>query len=169
MWRSSPTQSRGLGGHLNAQEGEDKVKLNQESQARHLLAEKGEDQIQRTPEHYGGHLHEEKDKIKSNSPKKMPWWSPVCRGKLGRNFAFSFFVALMIRFASIAKFLQSISISNVTTAHIFFLDFWTILLKSKTYILSLSLSAANWRSFLKQWQAFEVSLSLIWNNWNVNT
>ena len=70
MWRSSPTQSRGLGGHLNAQEGEDKVKLNQESQARHLLAEKGEDQIQRTPEHYGGHLHEEKDKIKSNSPKK---------------------------------------------------------------------------------------------------
>ena len=69
MWRSSPTQSRGLGGHLNAQEGEDKVKLNQESQARHLLAEKGEDQIQRTPEHYGGHLHEEKEKIKSNSPK----------------------------------------------------------------------------------------------------
>jgi len=55
-----------------------------------------------------------------------PGCSPACRGKgwqLRRNFAGSFFVALMTRLASMARFSPSISISDVATAHIFFLDF----------------------------------------------
>ena len=68
---------------------------------------------------------------------------------------------------AMARFLPSVCISDVATAHIFFLDFWTILLESRIYILSLSLSATNWGSYLKHWPAFEVSLSLIWNNSNV--
>ena len=82
----------------------------------------------------------------------------------------SLFLAVMVRLASMERFLQSISmsaISDVSTGHIFSLDFWTILLESKAYILSLSLTAANWGKFLKHWHAFEVSLSLFWNNSNV--
>ena len=100
----------------------------------------------------------------------LQWCSPACRVKgwqLRRNFACSFFVALMTRLASMTRFLPSISITDVATAHIFFRDFWTILLESKIFILPLSLSAANWESFLKHWRAFEVSLSLFWNNSNV--
>ena len=39
--------------------------------------------------------------------------------------------------------------------------------RAKSYILSLSLTASNWGKFLKHWHAFEVSLSLFWNNSNV--
>ena len=108
--------------------------------------------------------------ISSPTHQRMPWCSPACKGKgwqLRRNFACSFFVALMTRLASMTRFLPSISITDVATAHIFFRDFWTILLESKIFILPLSLSAANWESFLKHWRAFEVSLSLFWNNSNV--
>ena len=59
------------------------------------------------------------------------------------------------------------TISDVSTGHIFSLDFWTNLLESKAYILSLSLTAAHWGKFLKHLHAFEVSLSLFWNNSNV--
>ena len=113
-------------------------------------------------------------KIRSSpTHQRMPWCSPACRGKgwqLGRNFACSLFVALMTRLASMARFLPSVSISDVATAHIFFLDFWTIPLKSKIYILSLSLSAANWGSFLKHWHLkFHFHLSEIIQMFSVNT
>ena len=64
--------------------------------------------------------------ISSPTHQRMPWCSPACIGKgwqLGRNFASSFFAALMTRLASMTRFLPSISITDVATAHIFFLDF----------------------------------------------
>ena len=64
--------------------------------------------------------------ISSPTHQRMPWCSPACIGKgwqLRRNFACFFFVVLMTRLASMARFLPSVSISDVATAHIFFLDF----------------------------------------------
>ena len=67
----------------------------------------------------------------------------------------------------ILRSISMLAILDVSTGHIFILDFWTILVESKAYILSLSLTAANWGKFLKHWHAFEVSLSLFWNTSNV--
>ena len=67
-----------------------------------------------------------KKTISSPTHQRMPWCSPACIGKgwqLRRNFACSFFVALMTRLASMTRFLPSISITDVATALIFFLDF----------------------------------------------
>ena len=64
--------------------------------------------------------------ISSPTHQRMPWCLPACIGKewqLRRNFACSFFVALMTRLASMTRFLPSISITDVATAHIFFRDF----------------------------------------------
>ena len=53
--------------------------------------------------------------ISSPTHQRMPWCSPACIGKgwqLRRNFACSFFVALMTRLASMARFLPSVFISG---------------------------------------------------------
>ena len=44
----------------------------------------------------------------------------------------------------ILRSISMLAILDVSTGHIFILDFWTILVESKAYILSLSLTAANW-------------------------
>ena len=106
---------------MHAEKGRDNVQHNTEHYGDQLHVEEGEEQVKLNPEHHEGHLHAEEgeDSVKLPSEHAEEVEEQIPPERIGGHLQ-----------AEEVEYKVQL-ISDVSTGHIFSLDFWTNLLKSK--------------------------------------